>query len=972
MLFRRSRLACRFATLLCTGAAIGLALVALPLSAQGPPELPQVYAEGMNAFQAGDYAKAATNLEAVSTKAEFTPQLEPVFYTLACAYFNLADYNKASTAFKTYQTKFPNGAHLSDVAFGLAQCAFLSKNFGDAATQFAAVAAKEARLRPQALFFEATAEKENGKIDQAIATLEKLSGGDLKNDQEVRGAMLLAQLYGQKGTSDKAVSTIRKLHTQLGLVDNIVELNSMTVELGDQLYAKRQFEGALECYRAAYPRERIIQLQTDRIARMQRAIEANLVAARSDPSQFSQIMAQSNQLKGEIAKTQKLLEDFQKLPSITPALYLRMAQCFFEIDRKWEAVVVYQELLDRFQNVPEREPALFGAILALADVNQGEKAQARCEEYLRDFKTGPNAETVGYLLGAVALQANDPQAAQTYFGRMLETQPKSNFREQMRYLLGNAYFMQGKYEEATAEYKKYLTEFPKGQSFEDVNYRLALTALFSGKYEEAMKELAAYTQKYPKGAYVSDAKYRLAVCKYAASLYDEVIKDCQSWEKEFPENQQLGEVLALLADSYAASDHEQEAIPVYIQSYKTATTDEVMNYSLFAASKLLQKRGEWNKVGDLFTEFLKEKPDHPTMITALYWIGKAKAHEGKVDEAKQIAAETIKKYINDPQREAVELLLTQLAQLSVKKKKPEPPPESPVAEPAVATTAPDATPAPTAVVVATPPPAPEPDAGAELEALLGATEKEASPTAQARAIFAKAELSRLRRQTADEERYIAQIAEKFKPEDLSPLLLGRAGDSLRSQHKLDQATAFYQRLMDEFPKSEYVDFAYNGLGEIAYEKKDLPKALRYFTDGTDKIAASQKLKDITVGKAKTLLAAGKLDEAKKIFEQVASVREWRGESTAFSVYSLGEIEAKRERWAEANAYFQRVYVAYRKFLPWVAKAYVRSGESFEKLGKKDEAANTYRELLRIANEKKEVAGFAETEEARRRLQALGG
>ena len=111
----------------------------------------------------------------------------------------------------------------------------------------------------------------------------------------------------------------------------------------------------------------------------------------------------------------------------------------------------------------------------------------------------------------------------------------------------------------------------------------------------------------------------------------------------------------------------------------------------------------------------------------------------------------------------------------------------------------------------------------------------------------------------------------------------------------------------------------------------------------------------------------KLDEAKKGFEQVASVREWRGESTAFSVFSLGEIEAKRGHWPEANAYFQRVYVAYQKFLPWVAKAYIRSGESFEKMGKTQEAVNTYRELLR--NEK--LSSFAEAAEARQRLQALG-
>ena len=211
------------------------------------------------------------------------------------------------------------------------------------------------------------------------------------------------------------------------------------------------------------------------------------------------------------------------------------------------------------------------------------------------------------------------------------------------------------------------------------------------------------------------------------------------------------------------------------------------------------------------------------------------------------------------------------------------------------------------------------------------------------------------------------MREQFKPDDLSPLLLGRVGDYLLGKNQPEKAAAFYQKLMDEYPKSENVDFAYNGLGEIAFEKHDLPRALRYFSDGTDRIAASQKLKDLTVGKAKTLLAMDKLDEAKKVFEQVASVREWRGESTAFSVFSLGEIEAKRGHWAEANAYFQRVYVAYQKFLPWVAKAYIRSGESFEKLGKTQEAVNTYRELLR--NEK--LGGFAEAAEARKRLEALG-
>jgi TolA-binding protein len=61
-------------------------------------------------------------------------------------------------------------------------------------------------------------------------------------------------------------------------------------------------------------------------------------------------------------------------------------------------------------------------------------------------------------------------------------------------------------------------------------------------------------------------------------------------------------------------------------------------------------------------------------------------------------------------------------------------------------------------------------------------------------------------------------------------------------------------------------------------------------------------------------------------------------------------------------------VGYQKFLPWVAKAYLKSGECFEKLGKKEEAVRTYQEMLR--NEK--LAPFEETSAARKRLQELGG
>ncbi len=920
-------------------------------------DLAAAHSQAMAEFQAGNYAKAATDLEALVARVEVTPQIEPIFYTIGSAYFNAGDYPKAIAAFKNYRTKFPQGPHAGGASFAIAQSNLLSKNFKDAAAEMATLE-NDPQLREQALLFEAEAFKAEGKSEDAIRVLEKLTGKEIRTSDTMRGATMLAALYAQKADGARALRILETIHQRIALADNIVELNTLTVDLGDRFYDKHQFTEALACYRYARPREEIIRLQKDRVAGMERRIEGNLAAIRADPTRITLFTAANSQLKASVVNAQKVLGDFEKLPSITPTIYLRLGRSFYELNRKWEAVVVNQEILDRFREGPECEPALFGLIVALSDLSQAQRAEERCAQYLRDFKNGPNAATVGYLSGVVALQAGEPKAAANYFSRILETQPKSQFREQICYLLGNAKFMAGNYDEAVTGYKKYLGEFPKGASAEDVKYRIALCALFAGKYQDAMDQLQDYVANHPSGSFLADAKYRLAVCKYAAALYDQVIADCQMWEKQFPGNSQLGEVLALLGDAYAASDREAVATPVYIRSYQTAATDEVMNYSLFAANKLLQKTGEWSKVAELFSGFIRDKPDNPTVVSAIYWIGKAKAHQGQIDDAKQLTADTIRKYIADPKRDAVEQLITQLAQLCVKKK------------PAVAGSFDPGSGAETSAMPATGEPGSSPtttNPGAELDRLLSSGANEKSSTAKARILFAKAELARLRRQPDEEENRIAQIAREFKPEDLSPFLLGKVGDYLLSKDKLDQAAGFYQRLRDDFPKSQMLDFAYNGLGEIAYQQKDYPKALREFTEGTDKIATAQKLKDLSVGRAKTLFALGKLDEAQKGFEQVASVREWRGEATACSVYSLGQIAAKRGKWAEANAYFQRVYVGYQKFLSWVAKAYIASGESFEKLGQTQEATNTYRELLR--NEK--LATFPEATEARRRLQALG-
>ncbi|MEA3208141.1 MAG: hypothetical protein QOE70_1198 [Chthoniobacter sp.] len=895
-------------------------------------------------------------------------QLHGVYYQIGAAYFNTPNYPKAVEAFKQYLAYFPQGDKALEVRWAVAQSTLLDKKYEDAAKLFEALEAVP-QFRELAMAAEVRCYKELKKPEKVVPLLEKLVGTEIKTSTQASGAIELAMFYAEANKPDKAVALLVQLQSKIALVENLVSLNNIAVKLGDGFADKQAYREAIAAYRAVRPRAEVIKLQRERLQMMDRRMEANLRGAVNNTQALAQAQMMNQQIKGIQAEQKDLLDAFEKLPDMTAALLFRQAKCWYDWEKKWESIVVFDRIIKRYPQAPEREPSLYAMVVAYADLDQAKRCQELCGQYLKEFPEGPNAGTVGYLSGAVALQVHDYPSAESFFGIMLEKVPKSEYKETMRYLLGNARFAQGKYEEAVKDYEQYLVEFPKGDNIEEVTYRIAVVKVFGGEYEAALKGLNDYLAKYPQGSYAADARYRVAVCKYAASQYEEVQKDCEAWIKDFPKDEMEGEVQALLGDALAAQNQLEAAVAAYERSYKTAKTDEVLNYSIFEASKHLQKLGNWPEVARMFEEFVKEKPDHQSVVSAMFWIGKARARQGQTEEAKAVMVENLKKYLAEPKREAVELLLTQLAQLCSKRPKPATPPPAAAPPPPPPEPVPGAEPgAAPAAPAPPPPPLPPYDAVGELDKQLAVLEPDANATGKARLLYARAELATLLKKPQEKERIYREIAERFRVDDLSPVLLSQIGDFLWNKGDAERAAPLYTKLKEEYPKSDYLDYAYVGLGEIAFTNKEYDKALQLFTDAIEKVAASMKLKEATIGKAKTLLELKRYDESRKLFEQVASVREWRGDSTAYAVFSLGEIEARQKRWPESIAHYRRVFVGYQKYLPWVAKSYLRAAESFEQMGKRQDAIDNLKEMLR--NEKLEK--LPEYEAAKKKIQDLGG
>lgn len=923
---------------------------------------------GMQAFEKKNFTTAAEKLTSAIGLLKSYPdallRLAPAYFTLGAAYFNANDYPMAISSFNEFLKQFPKSEKVGEVRLALARATFFNKDYEAAVTMFSKFEAYP-NLREQALVTQAACYKELGKTEQHQQTLEKLIAPEIKTRAQAGGAATLASLYVELEQPEKAQELLADLEKRILLVDNIVAVNSLELRIADGYAEKKEYAKAINAYRVVRDNAEVIAFQKERIAAMEARIAANVKYAEEKPELFSSLKATNTEIASIMEEAQKLLTEFEKVPDFAPAVLSRVGSCWYDWEKKWESIVVFRRVLDKYPKTKEAEAALYAIILCYSDLNRIKTSQKLCERYLNEFPKGVNAGTVGYLMGAMSLQAQDPKGAITYFETVLEKQPDSPFRDQIRFLIGNAKMQMGDIESAQTEFQKYLKEFPKGQNIEEVEYRVALSLVLLGKYEEAMGALKAWLIKYPKSEYAADCHYRLMVCKYAASLYEEIVQDAKAWQSEYSGNLVEAEVLSLLGDTLAAKNDTPGAAAAFKQSFQKATVDEVLNYSLFEAAKSLQKLSKWSEMSEMFENFVREKPDHQSVVAAMFWIGKAKVREGKTEEAKTFLVEQIKRYLNEPKREAVEQLLQQLAQLCSKRPRPAlPPPALEAAPPPPLTVSANKTAAP----AVKPPPAPEPpplppyDAMAELEKQLAPLVPVANATGKARLIYAKAELAKLRKKDDEVEQAYRELAVGFKPEELSPVLLALAGDFHLGKKDVEAATKYYNILKEDFPKSDHLDYAYNGLGQIAFDAKDYKTALKLYTDAADTYTG-MKIKESTIGKARSFLELKQYEDAKKMFEQVAGMREWRGESTAMAVYYLGVIQKRQEHWAEAIAHYQRVFVAYQKFLPWVAKSYIDCAESFHQLGKNKQAVAHLQEMLR--NDK--LATFPEAQQARKML-----
>ncbi len=973
------------------------------------------------AWNKAEWPTAAANyaglLEIAKKTGQKVEKLEPLYFILGAAYFNIPDHTKAEAIFNEYVSTYPKGQNVYQANLALARIQRAQKKWADAIKRYEPLKGGSVIFKDDVNIELAECYVENQQRDKAKVLFETALAPGIRTSGEVRQALKLVALY-EEDQPEKGVALLERVKRANGARPLVNEINFAALKLADQLMEGKKEEAALQAYQNLRKKDEVIATLKDVAAEYDRTVTrlGAIVATKSGDSVAAS--AQMDRARQFVAQTKAQIEQLGKEQNYDAIVFFRISRCFAQLGRYWESRLGFQWLYENFKDFDDRAIVLYlltysNAKLAPAEPDQdGMKLIARteelCREYLKAYPTGAQVSEVAELLIAQVQKGKNPDKINAVYDEVMKYLENSPNKANFLATQVQSYLEQYEFMKAREAADKFKAAAPDSPFIEDIDFMRALTFFFQNDYEGSIRELTAYRDKYPNGKYLADTRYRLANLfkgeemtkkrKQKASSFMRVIEECQDIIATNEGSPTVADCYALIADCYKEMTGEEAAdlklsgeeidkrtADAFVEAARRGRTDAVVEYSLSQARPLLQSQGRWKDIEDLYREFLKANPDHPRLaMESIGWIAKSIVRQGTTPEekvtnqgrAREFLAETVLANINNPSKEGVEDLLQQLAVSSIPKRKKAP--AAAEADPA----APKAAPAPPPTVAET-----FAEAEAEMNKLLGLDEGKLSNIGKARLLYVKAELYRSLEARAprvkgpdgklipdpspkQSEGLMEKLVTEFKTDDYSPRLLAVVGDYFVKRGSEERASSCFNRLIQFFPQSPYMDWALVGLGQMAYQSKDHETALKRFTQAIDEYPGA-KYGEAQIGKARVLFDTEKLEESEKLLKEMFGDKSVSKESKAEVTWLLGEIRYKQKTLPDAYNYFQRLYLSFAAFPQWMAKGYLRAGETKEALGKGTDAIDIYREAVNTPLKAAKMKNEPDFQKVKDRLRSLG-
>ncbi|HAL92590.1 MAG TPA: hypothetical protein DCM68_06150 [Verrucomicrobia bacterium] len=538
-----------------------------------------------------------------------------------------------------------------------------------------------------------------------------------------------------------------------------------------------------------------------------------------------------------------------------------------------------------------------------------------------------NVPTVAFLRAESFVNRELFEDAEIEMRKLVRRFPEHPQKARIEFYLALSIAMQERFEEAVALFKTWLQAYPSHVLAPDVQYWMPISLYYDGKYEEALPYFDSYAAQNPMSIYAPEATYRAACCRYALEDYARCAADTATWLAQNPDHYFRREAAIMRGDALAVLGEFDAAKEAYHLSMNPGA-GPFYYMALTQISRIHKALGETNDYLAMsadYVQYIKDMPNDGNIIDAAYNAGWALRQIQRPEQARTLYWQMIERHGNTPAWEGFDLMLTDLAGMY---------------------------------------PRGSGEYATELRARYDKALAGQRLTLAARLAWAEAQIL----PPEEQARQLAIFTGRFKPDYLGAETLVWLGRAWIDNGMPANGIPNLELLLEKYPDSRHVPQAQTLLAQQALENKEYATALGLADAVLANAAEIQYVLEATFCRAEALLGLQRHGEAISDYNAILANRAAPRQLKPEALLGIAACLTAQQEYAQAIAYYQRVYVLYGAYKKAVVTAYLRSGDCFEKLGDKAAALKTYQEFL----ESDFAPGTAAAAYARQRIAALSG
>lgn len=918
--------------LLCAAVAMGAAD-----SDVGDLTADELVAQADGAYQAGDFPRAATLYQKLFD--DFGKSSDPLAQEalrkrsvpLALSYIQSSNFERAGAAIATALNAKPESAQSQELLFWRGVCLLQTGNFSESQqaleeflAQFPPGSERDSSFIKK--FPAALKSPEARLMLGSTLLLQEKPGDAARFFEEIapslppaeRGRAIVLRLHALMAADDydAALELVKREFPRMEEIPQMIGFQTLTLELGSHFLDKERPRDAIACLQRVWSAERLQNHQKKRLA----DIEMRLAAAEANPSAdpFQKIT-----LGQQAAKTRREIEQFAKLEGFDAGTRMRLAAAYQNMERHREAALILEAMLEDLPPSPLTETASVSLIQNWNATQRWPKTIATAQSFSETFPASPNLPLVRYLQGLAEQQTGDHTASNTTFQTLFNESPDSEFAPRAHFMIGFNHLLMEDNDGAIAVFGDFLKTRPDHELAEAALYWRGMGYSLNKEYVKARKVFGEYLDRHKEGTFRSAAFFRRAYCAQQLEDYDVSIRELRDYLKKHPEGEESSEARVLLGDALMNEGRLEEGITVL----EGIPDRDVRFYEegVFKSAKALKLLEEYPRLEKLMKEFVRQNPRSPRIAEAILNQGWIYRQEGDMEKARRIYWEALEKFGNDPDIRSVEDLFPALAKLYQGE-----------------------------------------EGLAEYLRALDDLGENAKPVLALRAQWARARALRKRDPEAARALLVG-AARSVEPSETHPLIMADIAQALSEAGESTKSEGLWKNLLKWNPRAPQKDRVFASLGLAELERGNEKAALKYFERFERETLGSPLFGRVMLARAKLMEKRGHRAEALRSLEALLASEFAVGPEKCEALFRSGEIHLRSGKPELAVPYFQRIFVMHGRWADWVARAYLRSGEAFEKLGDLESARRTYAEL----SGRTDLEGFPESATARKRLEELG-